>query len=451
MRTSPLSRRTALTALAGTGAATLLATGSAHATTASATTAATASATVDATAFAAGEPERLRLAAALRGSDFIPTGHYAPPGRRIQVVVTPLDGVLPTLHIGTYDYYHLDPAQRSPRTYQLTAGLNTVTDPYGGPVYLRLAGDGERAAVSFASGAERMAAFELGRTPEGAFQDQLDARTSSPYVELLSPYAIITVTREAALLYRDQDHTELMNLVERLVATEAEVSGLDGSRPLHARKAGRYHFIEVTRVPSGVGAYATHGFNGFPRAYLDRLVTVEGVRDRGWGFYHELGHLHQQFAYKPAALTEVTVNIYSLACQRAFGQRSNLLTVNATTGLNWYQTALPKLGAEGLDFERAFGAYEKLVSLRQLELAFGTRIWPELHRLIRLENPQSDWATQNHLRYRAFGTYLSRVTGHDLTDFLTRRWAYPIDAAGIAEMAALGLPQPPVDPSTLTE
>ncbi|MBC9713339.1 hypothetical protein H9Y04_12240 [Streptomyces sp. TRM66268-LWL] len=444
MRNLVLNRRTALSAFAGAGAATLIGAGAG-------TSRATTPASLQVSAFAAAESERTRLATTFRGSDFIPTGRYAPPGVDLTLTVRPLDGVLPTLHIGTYDNHHESAAQRSPRNYPLTTGLNTVSDPYGGPVYLRFAGDGERAQVTFGAGSERMAVFELGKTPEGAFQDQLDARASAPWVELVSPYAIVTVTREAALLHRDQDHAELMRLVERVIASHAQVSGLDGSRPLHARKAGRYHFIEVTKVPTGVGAYATHHFNAFPRAYLDRLLTVEGLRDRGWGFYHELGHLHQQFAYRPAGLTEVTVNIYSLEAQRIFGQTSNLLTVSPSTGLNWFQSALPKLGADGVNFERTFSAYEKLVSLRQLELAFGTGIWPELHRLIRVENPQSDWQTGGHLRYRAFGTYLSRVTRHDLTDFLLRKWGYPIDSEGVAEMAALGLPTPPVDPSTLTE
>ncbi|WP_405719820.1 hypothetical protein [Streptomyces sp. NBC_00046] len=43
------------------------------------------------------------------------------------------------------------------------------------------------------------------------------------------------------------------------------------------------HFNEVSVVPSGVGAYAWHGYNGFPRAYMDRLCTVAGLATRGWG------------------------------------------------------------------------------------------------------------------------------------------------------------------------
>ncbi|WP_229377292.1 M60 family metallopeptidase [Streptomyces sp. VRA16 Mangrove soil] len=445
----PLARRSVLAGLVGATALTAL--GSSPAWAGARRHRAEDPATVVARAFPAAEPERLRLATTYRGSDFIPTGHYAPAGATVTVRVDPVDGILPTLHVGTYDNHPDDPNLTAPRAVTLTAGVNTFTDAYGGPLHLRLAGDGERAIVTFLSGAVRMPTFTLDSTTEGEFQDQLDTLTDSLYVELVSPHALVTVTRASFLPYRGEDHTALMRIFEQVIDSHAAVAGLDGSSPLHRRKAGPYQFSEVPKVPTGVGAYATHYYNAFPPAYMDRLLTVGGLSTRGWGLYHELGHLHQQFAYRPAGLTEVSVNIYSLAAQRVLGQTSNLLTVNASTGLNYFQTALPKLGTDGLSFASSFGAYEKLVSLRQLELAFGTDIWPKLHRLIRVENPQSDWATQDALRWTTFAVCTSRVTGYDLSDFYLDKWAYPIDADGVAALAALGLPEPPVDPSTLSD
>lgn len=319
---------------------------------------------------------------------------------------------------------------------------NTVTDPHGGPVYLTLTGHGERVEVLIRAGAVPMPVFTLGRTTEADYQRQLDTLTTSPWVELHGPDTIMTLTRDGALRYRSEDHAALLRLVGTIIDSHARISGLDGSRPVHRRKAGPYHFTEVSKVPTGVGAYATHGYNGFPRAYLDRATTVEGLRTRGWGLYHELGHLHQQMAYKPGGMTEVTVNIYSLAAQRTLKQPSNLLTVDPATGLTAFQTSRAKFGTAGLTYEKSFGAYEKLVPLRQLELAFGDDFWPRLHKLVREENPQSD-STENDKRYRALATYSSRVAGHDLTDFFVKTWAFPIDAVGRAELAALHLPQPP--------
>ncbi|MFI6728341.1 M60 family metallopeptidase [Streptomyces atratus] len=445
---SLVGRRSVLAAAAGAGAAIALGTGTARATTADTSVSQGARPVhLTVTARPAAEAERLRLGQALRGSEFQPTGLYVPAGAPLSLTVQPYDDLLPTLWIGAWDYYG---EITEPRSYPLTAGANTVTDPHGGPAYLTLAGRGERAGVLVRSGAVPMPVFALGRTSEADYQQQLDTFTAPPYVELHAPHTIMTLTREGALLYRGEDHAALLGLVETITDSHARISGLDGSKPVHRRKAGPYHFTEVSKVPAGVGAYATHGYNGFPRAYLDRATTVEGLRTRGWGLYHELGHLHQQFAYKPGGLTEVTVNIYSLAAQRTLKQPSNLLTVDATTGLTYFQSAQRKFGTAGLSYEKSFGAYEKLVPLRQLELAFGDDFWPRLHRLVREENPQSQY-TENDKRYRALATYSSRIAGYDLTDFFVNTWAFPIDATGKAELAALNLPKPSVDPSTLSD
>ncbi|WP_329126050.1 M60 family metallopeptidase [Streptomyces sp. NBC_01465] len=447
---SAFSRRTALAALAGAGAATLIgaAPASAHGR----------GDTQLITAFPGAETERLRLDRSLRASEFIPTGRYAAPGAAVTVDVRPGHGALPVLHIGTFDDYNTDAALKAPRVFPLRAGRNTVTDVYGGPLYLSFAGHGQHASVRYVSGTAKMTVFELGRTTEAEFQTQLDTITDVPWVELTTGQAILTLTHEGALLYRGEDHTALMRLFDTVIDSHNRISGLDGRTRLDRPKAGRYHFNEVSVVPKGVGAYAWHGFNGFPRAYMDRLCTVQGLTTRGWGLYHELGHLNQQAAYQAGTLTEVTVNIYSLAAQRTLGQPSNLLTKNATTGLNWFQSAAPKFGTPGLAYTTSFGAYEQLVPLRQLELAYGDDFWPRLHQLVRAEH-QHDEPVEDYdhppaveaRQYRALSTYASRVSGHDLTDFFVNKWAFPIDAAGVAEIAALKLPAPPVDPSTLSD
>ncbi|WP_372344147.1 M60 family metallopeptidase [Streptomyces sp. KL116D] len=441
-------RRSLLAGLAGAGAVAALGAPAARAADADVRSAdARATGTVQLTARPSGESERLRLGQALRGSEFQPTGHHVAAGTPLRLDVLPYDDVLPTLWIGRWDYYG---TVTEPRSYPLKPGANTVTDPHGGPVYFSLEGAGERAAVKLKGGSVPMPVFTLGRTEEADYQRQLDTYTDVPVVELHGPRSIVTLTRDGALLYRDEDHAALLRLLERIIDAESDISGLDSSRPVHRPKAGGYHFTEVSVVPSGVGAYATHGYNGFPRAYLDRATTVQGLTTRGWGLYHELGHLHQQMAYKPGGLTEVTVNIYSLAVQRALGQPSNLLTVDPKTGLTYFQSARAKFGTAGLAYEKSFSAYEKLVPLRQLELAFGDDFWPRLHKLVREENPQSDY-TETAKRYRALATYASRTAGRDLTEFFLTTWAFPIDAQGRAELAALNLPQPSVDPATLAD
>ncbi|MFD9940800.1 M60 family metallopeptidase [Nonomuraea sp. NPDC059023] len=387
----------------------------------------------------AAESERLRLQQALRTTDFHHTGVYLPAAAKLIVEVTTKDGLAPTLHVGAPDT-HPDIAYKNPRAYPLTSGVNTVEDAGGGMVYLSMIGAGEQARVRFVSGGLDAPVFRLGRTTEADFQAQLDRLAGVPQAELVSGRAIVTVTREGILQWREQDHAAHLRLLESIIDAHAAISGLRASE----RAPLPFHLVEAPRMPTGAGAYATHGWTAYPRTYLDRLLTVEGLRTRGWGVYHELGHQHQQMAYKPGDLTEVTVNIYALAAQRALGQQSNLTKPDAKTGLTPYQSAQPKLPVA--DFTK-LGAFEKLVPFRQLELAFTEEFWPRLHRLVRAENPPSDW-TETAKRWGYLAVYTSRIAGRDLSGFWTR-WGAPLTLEWLDRVAALGLPA--ADPSGLSE
>ncbi|MFI6818504.1 M60 family metallopeptidase [Nonomuraea sp. NPDC050328] len=438
MSRTPLSRRGFLGATA-LGAAVLLTPSPA---------AADARHTVVLRARPSAESERLRLQQALGTTNFTSTGVHLPAGTALTVRVDAEDGVLPTLHVGAPDT-HADVVHKNPRAYPLAAGENTVTDPGGGLVYLSLVGDGQKAKVKFLAGGRPVPVFRLGESTEAQFQAQLDSLTDAPQVELVSPRAIMTLSREGALLWREHDHAALLTALEQIIGSHAAISGLDGSGPLHRPHPLAFHLVEAPRMPPGAGAYATHGWTAYPRGYLDRLATPEGLTTRGWGVYHELGHQHQQMAYKPGDLTEVTVNIYSLAAQRTLGQQSNLVKPDAKTGLTPFQSALAKLPRPAQDYVKAFGSMEKLVPLRQLELAFGADFWPRLHRLVREENPPSDW-TESAKRWGYLALYTSRIAGADLSGFWAR-WGAPITAEHAARVAALGLPAPATDPSTLSE
>ncbi|MEV2267511.1 M60 family metallopeptidase [Nonomuraea africana] len=436
MTHTPLSRRGFLGA--ATAGAVLLGAGPALAT----TSALDARRTVVLRARPSAESERLRLQQALGTTNFHPTGLHLPAATPLTVQVDAPDGLLPTLHVGAPDT-HPDVIYKNPRAYPLSAGVNTVTDPGGGMVYLSLIGEGQKAKVKFLGGAVPVPTFVLGETTESDFQSQLDTLTAAPQVELLSPYGIVTVTRDGMLAWREQDHGGLLTVLETIISSHAAISGLTDRE----RSPLPFHLVEAPRMPTGAGAYATHGWTAYPRTYLDRLITVEGLRTRGWGVYHELGHQHQQMAYKPTDLTEVTVNIYSLAAQRTLGQPSNLTKPDAKTGLTPYQSALPKLPSSG--YVKGFGAFEKLVPFRQLELAFGDDFWPRLHRLVRAERPASDW-TETDKRWGYLALYTSRTAGRDLSGFWTR-WGAPVTAEYLARVSALGLPTPDTDPSTLAE
>ncbi|MGH8877069.1 MAG: M60 family metallopeptidase [Stackebrandtia sp.] len=404
------------------------------------------------TAIAVGRPrardEALAALRALSGSDLQPTGQYLPAGRAIVVNVNAVDGKLPTLLVSAPSS-HPDEEFADPRSHPLTPGRNEVTDPGGGLAYLSLEGDGELAIVEFSSGTVLAPWLLQGETTAEQFREQLSSRPDSPQVELVSPYAMVTVTREAMTEYLAQDQERILGLLEQVIARHAATSGMDSSAAQHHRPVSTFHLVESPRMPDGAGAYATHGWTAYPRTYMDRLLSVEGLNSNGWGVWHELGHQHQQFPYKPSATTEVTVNIYSLAIQRELGLESNL-TKPDDNGASQYDLVWPKLGTDGLSFLDDFGGMEMLVQYQQLTLAYGEDFWPEVHKLVRVERPDGGDFDDNAWRFHLLMVYTSRVAGEDLRDFY-RRWGMSVDPRTDAELDDLGLPLPAVDPSTLRE
>src|SRR5690242_2352687 len=122
---SSLSRRSLLAATGAAGAALALGAASARAAAPAGTAPAAPAAppappadsgTLTLTARPSAESERLRLATALRGSEFQPTGRHVPAGTPLTFNVLPYNGLVPTLWVGTWDYYG---TVTEPRSYPL--------------------------------------------------------------------------------------------------------------------------------------------------------------------------------------------------------------------------------------------------------------------------------------------------------------------------------------------
>lgn len=396
-----------------------------------------------------------RTLCALSASDLRSTGFYLPPDTALDVHVHTGTAADPRLVVGAPDA-DPDEALRTPREYPLHRGHNTITDPGGGVIYYKVVGDSGYVRATLGEQAQPMPYFVYGSTREPVFQRQLDERTT-PYVELITERAMITIERASALRYRNEDHTALLATYNKIIDIEdVTVAGMSGGTPANARLVHPYHFVGFPGAISGVGAYATHGHMSFPVPIQDRLLTLQGLRMSGWGIYHELGHQHQQTPYKPADMTEVTVNIYSLGVNAAFakmyGQVPRLHDPDADTGLTPWQTAVDKIGIEGNDYFDDFDPYEKLVMFEQLRLSF-PNFWPDLHRMVREERPDpGDWQDPDNTAYRheMMVVLFSKNAGYDLTDFLSA-WGFPVDAQARSKVDALGLDKPPTDPTTVRD
>ncbi|WP_198683987.1 M60 family metallopeptidase [Brachybacterium sp. YJGR34] len=382
---------------------------------------------------------------ALSASDLNPSGFYLAPDTALTIAVKEATAEENLLVVGAPDAEN-DPDQRTPREYPLREGENTVNDPYGGPVYWKVIGEGGQLRARLGQAAQHMPYYLHGRTTEAEFQEQLDARPT-PYVEMVSDHALVTLQRSAALRFREEDHVALLDTLEQVIAIEDDIAGLDGSSPLHARLDHRFHLVTRAASIEGIGAYATHGHTLYPEPIQDRLLEVSTLRLNGWGVYHELGHQHQQTPYKPTALTESTVNWYSLAVNREFaiqyGQPPRL-HVPESNGQTVWESAIPKVGTPGVDFLESFSVMEHLVMYEQLRLAYGLQFFRDVHRLVREEKPDSGHYGDNDHRLAMLVLYFSKAAQRDLRGY-TSAWGIRYGEEFDAMIDALGLPEPEQD------
>ncbi len=395
--------------------------------------------------------EEDRLQISLCTTNLQSTGFYLPANASLIVSVKAMTAPDAVLVIGAPDA-DARPEFKKSREYPLKRGKNVITDAGGGVIYYKVIGNSGYVNATLDTAAQPMPYFVYGRTSELEFQRQLDERPT-PFVEFVSAHATVTVERASALRYRSENHSDLMFTFEDLISIEDGTSGYDGSSPIHARQAHPYHLVGYPSAIANVGAYATHGHTSFPPPIQDRLLTVEGLRMRGWGIYHELGHQHQQVTYKPTSLTEVTVNIYSLAVNASFakkyGQQPRLHVPDATTGLTPWESAVPMIGSEGVVYGTTFDGMERLVMFEQLRLGF-KNFWPTLHKIVREQRPPKGDYWDEVYRLRNFVVWASKAAKADLSDFFLK-WGFAVDDDARAQIAAAGLVPPSSDPTLIRD
>jgi hypothetical protein len=81
----------------------------------------------------------------------------------------------------------------------------------------------------------------------------------------------------------------------------------------------------------------------------------------------------------------------------------------------------------------------------QLWMVYGDSFYQQLHRQTREEKPK---LADDAAKMRYFMLKACTITGHNLTGYF-KKWGLQADAAVYAEIAALNLPVPTTDPSSI--
>lgn len=389
-----------------------------------------------------------------RWTDFDPTGFYIPANSTLTINVQQLAGTaLPKLIIGTYYRYMTaqqgDQAHIDPPIFQLTAGVNTISSgKYGGMIWIRFTTTGipsSKARITFNSGHQRVPVFIKNSTTQASWNEELSTYTS-PDVLLIGDRVYQVYSRTKAQEFQPQDNNAVLTTLDRVWNLENHLSGLDGSAPQHQVSVHNRILITETDRPSGL-AWAYYYGVYFTSPYVNLMATNK-VATEGWGIWHEMGHEHQQDVWTWDALGEVTNNIHALYVERSLGISPSRLK----RGNNW-PAALAYLAdnSASKDFNSNVtpinDPFIRLCMFHQLWLAYGDNFYIQVHKKARTDNPT---VSSDIDKMRWFMLAACTISGKDLTNFF-KKWGLKPGASVYSEIAALSLPQPTVDPSTLSE
>ncbi|MEK4575127.1 putative mucin/carbohydrate-binding domain-containing protein [Bacillus sp. FSL E2-8868] len=355
------------------------------------------------------ENNRLRVTWKLSANE--PTGIYAAPNEEITIDIKGTQSI--QAFIGTRSYDEKDPEE-----FDLKPGKNVISSPRGGILYFYNMNNEGEVTASVTNGGSHFPLFILGKHTKKDWDEMLK-KYKDPYaVELKGERSLITTTYDSVQKYmKNTDPTELMKLHDKIIRLENAVAGLSEDGVGVAKSPTHYvQFVEKRKPAEGNFMFATNYHTGYIPTAMNRVLDSEVLEKDGWGPWHEVGHLHQQEPWKWSKVREVTVNIYSLAVQKALG---NQLEMDEHYKESFEYLERPKA-------ERVIDGINPLTMFWQLNVVYGEHFYPRLHQAYRLL-PQSEMPNSDEEKKQLFIYMTSKVAGQNLIPFFEEWGLTPND------------------------
>jgi len=403
------------------------------------------------------EADRMRRT---RLMDYQPSGIYVRKGDKVSMTVRGLkdspDGL--TIMVGPMNSYEGATEQSEPQMVRAQEGANSFTASRNGMTYFLYVDSGFNeevlppVEVEISSGGIPTPLFIAGQTTPDEWRSIMSEYASSPYVELMNDRVLITVTRKLFQNSKLADPGSVLGLLSKILGWYDDLSGLDGSSPLHEASPLRMHYLQdlvsSSKALDGIYMYATYYFIGMPSENVGDLLVLDKL-SHAWSIWHETGHQYQQSDWTWNEVVETTVNIYSLEAQARQGYPSRLRERDTETGKSPLDLAQRYLARKKRDFTDSTqmrlhpdddGEYwVRLVMFNQLRESFGDGFYPALHRYYR-ENPLGFGALDDQdAQIQAFVIATSTIAGQDLTRFFTD-WGVTLADDTRQSLADLDLP-----------
>jgi hypothetical protein len=226
----------------------------------------------------------------------------------------------------------------------------------------------------------------------------------SPVAEIESDVIALTVPRETAM--NGSDPQEVLDVWRRVLADDAHLTGIPEVRRCKERMC------------FDVQLCAGYMHNGYPimlpKHSIVHLLNADTLRkgDHAWGFFHEMGHNHQNDDWTFDGTVEVTVNFFTLYNMERICGKKPMETDKMRDPSVWRNVARWKAAG------RPFGEWKSdpwlgLAFFVELQQKYGweafEKLFAEYRALPPEERPKNDYEKRKQWALR-----FSRIVGEDL-------------------------------------
>ena len=283
----------------------------------------------------------------------------------------------------------------------------TFASPFGGPVYIEVP-EGRKGKVTVKIGPACPAPwFVEGRDTPETWARQLK-ECPAPFAEFENDRIVLTVPTAAAKEVADP--RPLLKLWREVVDNDAWLTGIPAKRSSPERMCidvqlccGYMHSGYPIMIPAGSA-----------RRLVNEPLIRAGKEDDVWGFFHEMGHNHQNYDWTFDDTVEVTVNFFTLYNLEKICGKKNV----------WDN---PKIGGEDMkrkvkewnDKGRPFDMWrsDPFLALHFFAKLIDKYGWESFHKMFveYRKLPQSERPKNDLDKRRQWCSRFSKVVGEDLT------------------------------------
>ncbi|MEI5993025.1 M60 family metallopeptidase [Candidatus Enterococcus mansonii] len=304
----------------------------------------------------------------------------------------------------------------NPTKFPLKKGKNIINNTNEGIIHLQNISKvtSQKTLSVTVEGGTQLPRFILGKTTETDWQNQIRQNPNAPGYELVGKHTVITGSKETVKHVKTPKKT--LETYDKVVENHNKTAGLDNSSSLNRTSRGIFQHMRETQDPKFY-MYASLNHTGYSKNSGMANMLTANPTDM-WGPMHELGHTYQMERMTWRNQTEVTVNIFSLRSEKAFGNKSRL----ERDGV--YNRIFSHFQQPNKNYDSNTDLFVRLGMFWQLELAFGDNFYPQLHKLYREEAKSltSDVAKQQY-----FITSASKIANKNLQPYFDM-WGLPVTA-----------------------